>query len=211
MASVLDKRTCLIFLDIDGVLNNSDIYPVIRAEQKLYPNVRHGELSLSQHLTAPSDCFDPGALKKLYNLIQEIRRFAEPKTVISSNWRKNQTVEELREVIFKKHKFAELIIDKTADYVLNKKGGIRQSGSEINRWLKNHKKPTGQNINLSPILGDNDDAIYRKFPDCFVKTEAEYLLSIEDVKEALKLLKKMVDEPTLEEMADAYNEMEFPK
>lgn len=102
----------IIFLDIDGVLNNGDF---------LYNQVQ-------TQMTAPKECIDRKAVMLLNQLIDE----TGAKVVISSSWRLFYTIEELREYL-SENGFEGEVIDYTEDLYTEPRG------KEIKKWLDTHK------------------------------------------------------------------------
>ena len=121
----------VIFLDIDGVLNN-DIY-------------FHNE---KIDLPYPLSEFSPSAV----DLLNKLTDSTGAKLVISSDWRKDNTLEGLKN-IFSRVGITGEIIGKTPILRGNRLYGETVRGDEINVWLvETHHK-----IEKYIILDDNND------------------------------------------------------
>lgn len=165
----------VIFLDIDGVLldlwkrNTAYGYLVQRYnEQNIEPSKR--DFSSAAYDKMRVELFDELALKRLDSLIDAIERRGEKVgIVISSAWRENLSVDQLKELF--KYKFAEKIIGKTADRIKVQDHEISfreylDRGEEIDVWLQQNKEKW--DVSNFIILDDDDDAISELFPDNFV-------------------------------------------
>lgn len=112
----------IIFLDIDGVLNHQNFY------EGKDPNIIK-ILQLNLHL-------DPKSVK----LLNTICETTGAKVVLSSTWRRHQSLEAARE-IFKSKGFNGEIIDKTPDLTKDNPDFIR--GNEILKWIKENEALLG--------------------------------------------------------------------
>ena len=131
----------IIFLDIDGVLNNEDTFVRRRAEY---------EANRAAYLEKLKDrkFSDDSEIDR--NLIQELNKIIRAtgaKIVVSSSWRIGRTVEELRDLL-KRNGCIGKVIDKTG----RNSHGIR--GLEIQDWIDSHKK---YHIDNFIILDDDAD------------------------------------------------------
>lgn len=129
----------LIFLDIDGVLNNTVYFEYTKEEKATRPN------------------FDPRCIKLLNRLCEE----TNAKIVITSTWRKGRSVDELQE-LFEKEGFNGEIIDKTRDLMgCNTDFIVR--GNEIYDWIRNNPQKIGCayfDYKKYVILDDDSDMLY---------------------------------------------------
>lgn len=137
----------LIFLDIDGVLNHELYY---RSDD--YPK---GDEGINWDILQIS--------RKSIELLNKLVEDTGAKVVISSSWRKNRTVDELK-LLFNKCGFIGEIIDKTPvlffgnnDY----KYSVPR-GCEIKAWLELNKDILNAKIEdvRYVILDDDSDMLY---------------------------------------------------
>jgi len=159
----------IIFLDIDGVLN-SDIW------QKT-DNYKQQE--------SPEKWFDPNAVSLFNKLIDETKA----KVVLTSTWRLEYSLEEMRK-IFSKVKIKCDLIDFTPDLSSNNNYVVR--GNEILKWCKDNRNTIGTNpMNYTDfiILDDNDDMLLWQ-SKYFFQTDMLCGLSPRVTKEAIRMLKK---------------------
>lgn len=167
----------IIFLDIDGVLNNELWY---RSE-----NFRQGkdreEYELSQ--------FDPRCVAHLNHLTLE----TNAKIVVSSSWRLGKTVEELQE-LFEKIGIEGEVIDKTPYLRFQKNDDYDRSvprGCEIKAWLESNKSILGDKMSKVKyvILDDDSDMLYWQRKN-FVQTDPYCGLTSQGVFKAKNILNR---------------------
>ena len=150
----------VIFLDIDGVLNNHD---TLGLDRYIPTKIIDGQRIL--------DHLSPWCMWQLNDIIKE----TGAKVVISSAWRSAGSVNWFQEV-FESYGFEGEVIDKTP--VLYKERGI-----EIQKWLDDNKC---LNIESFVILDDDSDMLH--LLRYLVKTENEYGLRRKHIKKAVKVL-----------------------
>lgn len=152
MSSPIDRRAqnplplVVVFLDIDGVLINSapDIFLshyIKTSTQEIL--LDHPEYSRKlATLKATSLYFSPIALHYLNESIQKISQVAKVAIVISSEWRKQISLDDFKNHVFSETKFYDLIIDKTPDFesnqYLHSLDTIRRK--EIQSWLQKNSE-----------------------------------------------------------------------
>lgn len=107
----------ILFLDIDGVLNSSQWF------KALYRTTGKGGLIRD---------FCPLASSNLLSILQEVPDLS---IVISSSWRRRNTLEQLREILSEYHVAPERVIGVTP--ILNTPRGL-----EIQAWLDEHPEVT---------------------------------------------------------------------
>jgi hypothetical protein len=131
----------VIFLDIDGVLNSDHHY---RTRKKPTTKEEHPYCEID--------------LKSL-NILNEVVKLTDSKVVVSSTWRRKNTLERLREIFtFVGSKFE--IFDVTPiKGNMNRRYGEVIRGYEINEWLSNH--PDVKNY---VILDDDQDFLEEQQP-----------------------------------------------
>ena len=134
----------VIFLDIDGVLNNYN-YAMSVYNKKVEAQGAQG----SAH-SVINDCydhFDPVSVQVLNEILEE----TGAKIVISSAWRIVNTIDELREHFTKQNIKNFDIIDVTPSHskVITNMG----RGGEILEWITNNKLPLDEFV----IIDDSDD------------------------------------------------------
>lgn len=143
----------VVFLDVDGVLNNLNYAMEIGkgiAENKLIlkENPKKGMSMINKlypHVGNTYDYFDPDSVKA-FNAIMEK---TDAMVVVSSAWRKMHTLDELREHFLKNGMKCE---DRVIDITPRNLKGIWHRGGEIDHWLKEHPEVTH-----FVILDDNSD------------------------------------------------------
>lgn len=130
----------IIFLDIDGVLNSDLWYQ----KQKGKENT-----DFTYHL-------DPHCVLQLNKVISK----THAKIVISSNWRKRYSKEEIFEAL-KKVGFKGEVISATPNLTSNNKDFIR--GNEIMKWCRENESIIGcryQDYKDYAIIDDNTDMLF---------------------------------------------------
>lgn len=108
--------------------------------------------------TFPFNDFDPRAVKFFNNIIEK----TEAKVVLSSTWRLEYTIEEMRD-IFKKANITCDLIDYTPNLTSDNNYCVR--GNEILKWLKENDNITGKSYLYFKdyiILDDNSDMLYEQ-------------------------------------------------
>jgi len=209
----VQKPTSIIFLDIDGVMiGNRSSYPLnesIRNKIKELFESKKEELNSQftelEWRIAASHFFSKEAVVNLENLIEKTSKVAQVAIVISSNWREDGTVEDLRERMFATCSFSKLIIDKTPEpeynYIRRKSDkneinptlismekygfDLTRRGRQIDFWLReNHEK---LNIKSMVIFDDADDEeMSARYPHHFIKVR--YPLSESDIEKAYNIM-----------------------
>ena len=149
----------LIFLDIDGVLNDEKFYKNRRYNKFInnkYNNINYKKVKLINNI-----CDKTGA-----------------KVVISSSWRINMTVEELQELfVFFHGKFE--VIGKTPMH-----GVLGNRGIEINEFLDTYGK---ENVEGYVIIDDDTDIQSNQLSN-FVNTCYRKGITKKDCKKSIKIL-----------------------
>ncbi len=116
----------VLFLDLDGVLNNNEFFAKQRANPKEYIHKK----------------FCSGNIEVLEKLCSD---FKVKEIVITSTWRMGRSVQDLRDMLAKDgFKLANLITDKTDEI-----GGPGGRAEEIKSWMDIHKP------NSHIVLDDN--------------------------------------------------------
>lgn len=175
----------VIFLDIDGVL----LVEAIKFEYGGIPSrleKRYIEQGLPKEkfdLSAKAcdaeavNLFYKSALENLNALITFIEKSGESAgIVISSSWRQDRSVSELKKLFFQ-HSFSNKIIDKTADniYIVDRDIDFEHSlnrGEEIEIWLQENREK--YNVSNFVILDDVDSGIKELFKQNFIKCDNEF-------------------------------------
>lgn len=188
-ASVISPRLSpfVIFLDIDGVVYNTpNEEGVFKKVAELFPEIT-GTYNNRVCSIAASYFFDKKAVQNLNCLIREIEKVRNVWIVVSSSWRENRSVEELRSTFFGIHEFSRYIVDKTPEEVSIKELGTycpskshseeyssQCRAAEIQYWLNQHPEI----INYI-VLDDNDNHLLAAFGERFVMTNYRTLLTKE--------------------------------
>ncbi len=183
-----DRPPFIIFLDIDGVIYNTpDQDGVFKKTAELFPNE---ERPYNNRLCsiAASYFFNKEALQNLDYIINEMEKIAQVGIVISSSWRENRTVEDLKNTIFGIHNFARYIIDKTPESLPEKdialycpserhleKYSSRCRASQIQYWLKQYPEIT----NFAVLDDDEYHHLAECFAEKFFQTKVRSLLTQE--------------------------------
>lgn len=143
----------IIFLDIDGVLN-SELY---------HRTIEHNRDIVQTRFESQIEDIDPKAMSFLNDLITD----TGAKIVVSSTWRKSNTIESLTK-IFKARGFVGEIIGFTPSL-----SGDCVRGNEIYKWIQDNKEVLGlpyYDFNTYIILDDDSDMLLWQ-KDNFFKTD----------------------------------------
>ena len=139
----------LIFLDIDGVLNNELFYKTQAYQSKRGTSQSREEFKLQQ--------FDP----KCIDLLNYITNKTEAKIVISSSWRSDPDIKELLEKVGVTGDILgvtpHLSFKSNVDYTYSV-----PRGCEIKAWLELNKNKLGDKMSKTKyvILDDDSDMLY---------------------------------------------------
>lgn len=133
----------IIFLDIDGVLNNQLWYKSIK---DINPQ-NNEEYDILQ--------FDP----RCVSLLNDVTDNTGAKIVVSSSWRKGRDLEELVE-LFEKVGITGEVIGKTPilSFDYENYRTLAPRGCEIDAWIEINKYP----ITKYTILDDDSDMLYKQ-------------------------------------------------
>jgi hypothetical protein len=142
----------LIFLDIDGVMNNELFYTT------KHQHIRHKEAKED----APEGSWDID--ERCVILLNHIINKTKAKVVISSSWRSSYSIEEFQ-TIFEYLGFRGEIISKTPHLVFRSSVEYNYSvprGCEIKAWLELNKNILGDKMSKTKyvILDDDSDMLY---------------------------------------------------
>lgn len=192
----------LIFLDIDKVLLSAYVDSSPGYSQAFAKYGCSDPYSASKDIKSKVwvDLFDKQALKHLHAFILHLEKVDTVGIVISSDWRRDRTVDQLKDM-FKQHEFSKRIVAKTNDEVvylsldehsLNFAGepsGRLKRGEEIEIWL--HDNRSNFDIKAFFIFDDDNNAnqLSEIYSDSFIHCQ-EGVLSEADYKKALELFKR---------------------
>lgn len=161
----------VIFLDIDGVLNNQQ------------DDTEYRKCSTGSHLYSPS------RVAKLNQLIQEV----SAKVVVTSVWRLGETVESMQAILTDIGVVCEVI-----GITENHNNGFVFRGNEIYKWIKDHTELLGVDryykFKSYVILDDDSDMLYWQ-KDNFVHVDGEIGLTNRDCLLAMEILNHKRDTP----------------
>lgn len=161
----------VIFLDIDGVLNDDDFY-LLRADK----NSEYHEYYFKPY---PLSEFDPRCVERINKLVD----ITGAKIVLSSSWRLDATDKLLN--IFKQVGlypfFAKTPVIYDIDPITQESKYIKR-GEEIQKYLNEHKYVTKY-----VILDDGKDMLDEQLP-YFINCKSYYGISDEDVEKAIEIL-----------------------
>lgn len=197
----------IIFLDIDGVLMGArDLDPLrTRIRQKLVQlfgkkDDSYREYTELEWRIAASHFLSKEAVDHLQTLIERASRITDIGIVLSSAWRLDGTLFEIKHQVFAMYPFAKRIIDKTPedDWWRKKRGEVELSpialkkygfplktrGAQIDYWLRENRAPLG--IRNFVIIDDVDDEMRVRHSSHFI--EVEGLFSQIDAERAYHIL-----------------------
>jgi hypothetical protein len=200
--SETQRPLTIIFLDIDGVLMDWSSLHQMRARigQKAFELFGGGYYTDLQWKTAGSHCFSESAVENLEKLIERTHEVADVAIVLTSTWRLDCTLDEIKNQMFIVRPFSKLIIDKLPDddgrrkkrgeeelspIALLKYGfHLGNRGSQIDYWLRENQGKL--NIQNFVIIDDVDDGISSRFAGNFVKIRE--FLSLSEAQNAYEIL-----------------------
>lgn len=204
------KPMVVIFLDIDGVLYNNEKKGNLSADNAMK---RHRELGIQGRITrnewdeSAAHLFDRQAINELDQLITTIElNFGPVGIVISSDWRRLRSTEELRELL-KEHSFSQKIIDKTIDdshALFNYLYSDLKRGEQIELWLQDNRHRF--NIGNYIIIDDVDLSISPLFNQ-FIHCNNDRLFTSENRHAALYMLSKSNQDATVHEKVVLRNQL----
>ncbi len=207
LSAAAEKPLSIIFLDIDGVLIDGRDRDPLRTwiQEKLVElfgkkDARYRDYTDLERRIATSHFLSRPAIANLEKLIERVSTVRSVAIVLSSAWRLDGTLDEIKNRIFATESFSRLIIDKIPDddwwrirknekelspIALEKYGfPLRTRGAQIDYWLReNHKEWSVDNF---VIIDDVDDEISVRHSDHFV--EVHKLLSESEAKKAYDIL-----------------------
>lgn len=168
----------IIFLDIDGVLNNRKWFERSTKEKKF------------KEWPARDVC--------IWNVaeLNKITDATDALIVVTSTWRLGTTLNKLKE-LFRKTGVTGTIVGKTLKLSLMAKGVFvgddMPRGLEIDHWINTVGKKA---LKIDPfkfksyvILDDDEDILYKQ-RDNYIKVDGRYGLTGEDTEKIIKLLRE---------------------
>lgn len=162
----------ILFLDVDGVLNNRLTYARIHRAWKESGNATKGG-----EFGWPMGHLDATLVPNLNPIVEQ----TGCQIVLSSSWRIIAKIPDFRQwVALKGFKYPDSIIDRTRSSVGDDPDG---RGNEIKDWLKGHPEVTAY-----AILDDDSQDIIRVHPNNFVHTSLNEGLTEEKVQAAIAIL-----------------------
>lgn len=186
------KTPFVIFLDIDGVLyKDLNDGSILKKARELFPKEEYWEDFYSN--IAASHYFNKDAIKNLDSIINEIEKTYDVWIVISSSWRENHTLSELKNDIFGIHKFSNYIVDMTPNLKKEKFKKLckeedcnsRCRATEIQFWLNAHPEVT----NFVVLDDDQREHLKQNFGEHFHSIDHSSLLNDKSTTEVLNQYK----------------------
>lgn len=205
----VQKPTSIIFLDIDRVILKEEEYPFMAAifkARELFQNnegPKHRFTSLELKI-AESHFFSYTAVANLKELIERRKKTTRVYIVIISDWKQGLTIEELRNKVFDRCSFSDLIIDKTPDYFIYSRANpdekdpaavtsmekykfdLSTRARKVDFWLRENSQL--YNIYSHVIFCNYDDEFSERFPGNFI--QVQFPLSESDVEKADRIMSK---------------------
>jgi hypothetical protein len=196
--------TYLIFLDIDGVMIESDVSEIVFDRLDWF----HKWIPTTdvQRKTVVTNYFPKRAIDHLDALVAKTSRLGQVGIVISSQWKNGLSLEDLKHRVFADFAFGKHIIGKTEDSdqlkalegkppvspeALKKYGfrlendyGDESRGRKIEYWLRENKDQF--NVRSFVVLDACDNDLSSLFPKQFVQVKG--VLSQNDVHKAYAIL-----------------------
>jgi hypothetical protein len=150
----------ILFIDFDGVLNNKASW------------FKAGQI---EKYDDPSDYLVEDLVTKLNPIVEQ----SGCNIVISSSWRNDHPLSEIKKFLTKKgFLYAAKIIDVTKNI------SPRNRENEVHEWLTRHA-----NVKKFAIIDDVEFFFPEVFPRQFVKTDYTYGLTDENVNSVIEILK----------------------
>lgn len=174
-----------LFLDINGVLTHAPRRDELFGKlTELFPNSENYYDSKACDIAA-SHFFDKIAIASLNKIISGLEKMRRVSIVMSSSWRLNRSVNELKNEILGIHHFAKYIVDKTPNRVSSEEtkkycDGYYCRAAEIHAWLKQHPEVTD-----FLVIDDMDSELSTNFGDRYVEVDFRSLLTDEIANDIL--------------------------
>jgi hypothetical protein len=208
----VQKPTSIIFLDIDRVILKEEEYPPVAAIFKALELSQKNEwqkpgFTALELMIAESHFFDQTAITNLEELIERREKTTRVYIVIISNWRQGLTIEKLKERVFDRCSFSDLIIDKIPDYFIPSRANpdekdpaavismgkykfdLSTRARQVDFWLRENRQL--YNIYSHVIFCNYDDELSERFPENFI--QVQFPLSETDVEKADRLMSEFVE------------------
>lgn len=190
----------LIFLDIDSVLLSGYLDFQLQSQTFAKYGVTSGNASRDIKAKVWVELFDREAVKHLHAFIIHLEKLDKVGIIISSDWRRGRSVQQLKE-LFQPYEFSSRIIGKTIDEIgyltldgdrlgyYGEPTGRLGRGEEIEIWLKANQEVI--DIKCHFIFDDNnrDDQLSELFPNSFIHCQ-DGVLKENDLKKAFELFEK---------------------
>lgn len=189
---VFAESMSIIFLDIDGVLMpDRFVNPLNRMIREKLVHL-FGERSYTEleWRIAQSYFLSRPAIQNLESLIERLSRVAPVGIVLSSAWRLDGTLEQIRDQMFVNESFSRWIIDKIPDddWWRITKGekplSLRGRAQQIEYWLL--ENVSTWDVSHFVILDDVDEGLSERFPGQFIRIDD--LLSEGDIEKVYEVL-----------------------
>lgn len=205
-----NKRTpTIVFLDMDGVMIGDRFSSPLNDNiqltlSTLFPQVKR---TTDYHWTvAKGRNLHPDALQNLHNLIERIESSGQRALIVlSSAWRNDATLQQLREEAFTQHLFCNHLCGKTApeknetSWTPESKQGfnfaqgakesfglnLKRRADVIEYWLRDHGFEVGSTNFV--VIDDDTSSDLQRFGERFIQTYD--LFREEHLKQAAKVLK----------------------
>lgn len=176
----VQEPTSIIFLGVGGVLlwEENRYYGILvfkKAQELFQRDGWHGFTALESRI-ATSHFFDETAVANLENLIKRCTRRVF--IVIFSDWKQGITLENLRDRVFDRCSFSNLIIDKTPD------NHLKTEAEQVDSWLQQNRSRF--NIESFLILAKYNSKLNERFPTNVIKVHSK--LSKSEVEKAHQIM-----------------------
>lgn len=162
----------ILFLDFDGVLNSQASFIYERRRRRKDPSIESNISSTLCHICTS-------------NLQYIIEHVPDLKIVISSSWRRGNTLEELKEILASYGVDSSIVVDVTPYTWDDIEGNYR--GNDIKAWLEKHQ-------DVTDFVIVDDDSDMEPFMSNLVQTSWNTGLTFDNAMTIIRKLKGDINE-----------------